>query len=326
MGFRTTQLVYVAAKLGLADLLAQEARTATDLAAATKVEPCALYRLLRALASLGIFAESDGGLFGMTPTAELLRRDRPGSLRSTVMLYGDEFLWRAYGQLFRAVETGQSAFSLVYGQSFYDYLGEHPASAALFHEAMTGFSQQEEIAILSAYNFSRYRSIIDIGGGQGELVFALLRAHSNLKAAIFDRTPPSEESLQMFASCGFAARAQFLQWDFFTAIPKGHDVYLLKSVIHNWDDAAAITILGRCRDAMPAEARLLLAERVIPAGNAPSEAKLFDINMLVSVGGQERTEAQYAALFDKAGLELTRAIPTASHLCLVEAAPKKLTA
>jgi len=322
MGFRTTQLVYVAAKLGLADLLAQEARTATDLAAATKVEPRALYRILRALASLGIFAESDGGLFAMTPTAELLRRDRPGSLRSTVMLYGDEFVWRAYGQLLRSVETGQCAFNHVYGQSFYDYLSEHPTKAALFHEAMTGFSQQEQVAILATYDFSAYRSIIDVGGGQGELMFALLRAHSSLKAVVFDRTPPSEESLQTFASSGVAERAEFVQGDFFTTIPKGHDVYVLKSVIHNWNDAAAIAILGKCRDAMPAGARLLLAERVIPAGNVPSEAKLFDINMLVSVGGQERTEAQYAALFDKAGLELTQTIPTASHLSLVEAVPK----
>ena len=169
MGFRITQLLYAAAKFGLADHLAQKPLTASELAPDIGVEALALHRLLRALASLGIFAETNGGRFEMTPMAELLRRDRPGSLRSTVMLYGDELLWRAYGQLSQAIESGKPAFDQVYGQPFYDYLSQHPASAALFHNAMTGFSEQEEAAIIAAYDFSSVHSIVDVGGGQGRL-------------------------------------------------------------------------------------------------------------------------------------------------------------
>jgi hypothetical protein len=322
MGFRVTQLIYVAAKLGLADHLARKPLTSPELAQALGINPGALYRLLRALASLGIFAQSNGGTFEMTPAAELLRRDKPGSLRSTAMLYGDQLLWHVYGQLSRAIETGKPAFDQVYGQSFYAYLDQHPDSAALFHDAMTGFSEQEEAAILAAYDFSAVRSIVDVGGGHGALVAALLRAHSDLQAVIFDRTPPADDALRLFSRSGRAARAKFIQGDFFDGVPPGGDLYLLKSVIHNWDDASATTILSKCHDAMPEHGRVLIAERVVPSGNLPSEAKLFDINMLVSVGGQERTEAEYAAILRGAGLELMKVVPTRSHLSLVEAVPR----
>jgi hypothetical protein len=282
----------------------------------------ALHRLLRALASLGVFAESDGGLFEMTPLADLLRRDQPGSLRGTAMIYGDEAIWRAYGRLADAVETGKPAFEQVHGQSLYDYLGTHPTTAALFHEAMSGFSEREAEAILAAYDFSAVHTVVDVGGGQGALATALLRAHANLQAVIFDLSPPADDAQQMLARSGVAARAKFVQGDFFTAVPEGGDLYLLKSVIHNWDDVGAVAILVKCREAMPSHGRLLLAERVIPVGNAASEAKLFDLNMLVTLGGQERTESQYAALLQGAGLELTLVVPTSSDLSLIEAKRK----
>lgn len=320
MGFRLTQLIYVAAKLELADHLAQGPLTAAKLALSLGVDAGALFRLLRALASLGVFAESTDGRFEMTPAAELLRRHTPGSLRSTALLYGDELLWRAYGQLSHAVETGGSAFEHAYGQSFYDYLDEHPNAAALFHAAMTGFSELEAAAILAAYDFSAVGSVVDVGGGQGAFVAALLRTHPDLQAIIFDRAPPTLDTQNFFAHSGIAGRSKFMQGNFFTAVPNGGRLYLLKSILHNWNDSAAATILGKCREAMTLDARLLVAERVIPAGNAPSEAKLFDINMLVTVGGRERSEAEYAALFRSAGLELTRVTPTRSDLSLVEAA------
>lgn len=322
MGFRVTQLIHVAAGLDLADHLAGKPRTAQELATLVKAEPAVLYRLLRALASIGVFAESSGGTFEMTPMAELLRRDRPGSLHSTAMLYGDPFIWDAYGRLSQAVVDGKSAFEHLYGQPFYDYLGRHPAAAALFHETMTGFSEQEAGAILVAYDFSAVRSIVDIGGGQGALMAALLRAHSHLSAVIFDQSPPGDDARRQFLESGIQARASFVQADFFAAVPDGADLYVLKSIVHNWNDSAAVAILRNCRQAMPPHGRLLLAERVVPPGNAPSEAKLFDINMLVTVGGQERTEAQYAALLHAAGLEMSRVIPTGSPLSLVEATPR----
>jgi hypothetical protein len=317
MGFRTTQLIYVAAKLGLADHLARGPLTTHELASTAGADPGALHRLLRALASLGLFAERSDGRFEMTAAAELLSREHPRSLRSTAMVYGDDVFWRAYGRLSHAVETGASAFAHVHGVPLYPYLDEHPEAAALFHGAMTGFSELEATAIIEAYDFSEARKVVDVGGGQGALMAALLLAHAHLEATIFDRSAPTAETQTRFEHCEIARRANFIQGDFFTAVPRGGDLYVLKSVIHNWDDAAAARILENCRLAMPPHGSVLVAERVIPTGNGPSEAKLFDINMLVSVGGQERTHAQYATLFRAAGLELTKVTQTKSHLSLL---------
>ncbi len=320
MGFRITQLIYVAAKLELADHLARGPLTAGELAPAVGADAGALFRLLRALASVGVFSEASDGRFEMTAAAELLRRNTPGSLRSTAMLYGDELLWCAYGRLSHAIETGQPAFEHIYGRSFYDYLSEHANSAALFHEAMTGFSELEAAAIIAAYDFSQVGTVVDVGGGQGALVAALLRAHPYLEAVIFDRSAPTQDTQESFTASDIAGRGKFIRGDFFTAVPGGGDLYLLKSILHNWNDPAAVAILQKCRTAMPTHARLLVAERVVPLGNSASEAKLFDINMLVSVGGRERTEAEYANLFRAANLQLTNISPTRSQLSLVEAA------
>ena len=320
MGFRITQLIYVAAKLELSECLARGPLTAQELAPIVGADAGALYRLLRALASLGVFVETTDARFKMTPAARLLQRNTPGSLRSTAMLYGDELLWRAYGRMSYAIETGQPAFEHVYGQPFYDYLGEHPNSALLFQEAMTGFSEMESAAIIAVCDVSQIRTVVDVGGGQGALAAALLRAHAHLKAVIFDRSGPTQDTQRIFALADIAGRGRFIQGDFFAHVPNGGDLYLLKSILHNWDDSAAGTILRKCRDAMPKHARLLVAERVIPPGNLPSESKLFDINMLVTVGGRERTEAEYASLFHMAGMELTKVTPTTSPLSLVEAA------
>jgi O-methyltransferase/methyltransferase family protein len=230
MGFRVTQLLYVAAKLGIADHLAQGPRTAGDLASVVAADAGALYRLLRALASLGIFAETADGRFELTTTAELLRRDRPGSLRSTALLYGDELLWRAYGCLSLAIETGHSAFEQVYGEPFYDYLSQHPNSASLFHEAMTGFSELEAAAIMAAYDLASVSAVVDVGGGQGALMAAFLRAHPHLRAIILDRSAPTDETQKLFAGSNIAGRGRFIQGDFFASIPDGGDLYVLKSI------------------------------------------------------------------------------------------------
>jgi|RhiMethySRZTD1v2_1073278.scaffolds.fasta_scaffold205124_2 hypothetical protein len=321
MGFRITQMIHVAAKLGLADQLARKPQSARELALVVGAEPVALHRLLRALASIGVFAESAGSVFETTPMAELLRRDRPGSLRSTAMLYGDELLWNAFGQLSRVIANGKSAFEHLHGQSFYEYLSEDSTAAALFNDAMTGFSEQEAGAILEAYDFSAVRAIVDVGGGQGALMAALLRAHASLHAVIFDRSAPTEDTRRLFERLDVLGRAEFVQGDFFAAVPEGGDLYVLKSIVHNWKDDAATTILRNCRLAMPPSGRLLVGERIIPPGNAAAEAKLFDINMMITVGGQERTEAQYAALFAAAGLKMVRVIPTRSPISLIEAVP-----
>jgi hypothetical protein len=321
MGFRTAQLIYVAAKLGLADCLEQGPQTPQALAQAVGAEPQALYRLLRALASLGIFAETAEGAFALTPPAQLLQTHTAGSLRHVAILYGEEWLWQAYGRMLHSIQTGQPAFEHTHGQSFYDYLRDYPRAAVQFHNAMSGYSAQEVAAILEAYDFSGFDKVVDVGGGHGTLIAALLRTHPHLSGVVFDLPPVVADAERLLGEAGMAARAECVAGDFFTAIPGGGDVYLLKSVLHNWDDAAAIHILQACRRVIATDARLLVVERVIPPGNIPAEAKLFDINMLVVVGGRERTESEYQALFQAAGFNLIRIILTHSPLSLIEGVP-----
>jgi hypothetical protein len=321
MGFRATQLVYVAAKLGLADLLRDAPQPPYRLAQAVGAEPQALHRLLRALASLGVFAETANGDFALTPMAQLLQTGETGPLRSLALLYGEPWLWEAYGRTLYSVQTGRPAFEHTHGQSFFDYLHDHSAAATLFHDGMSGYSAQEAPAILAGYDFSGVERVVDVGGGQASLVTALLQAYPDLSAVILDLELAGAGARRALAKAGFAERGTFVTGDFFVSIPEGGDLYLLKSVLHNWDDAAAVRILRRCREAMTADARLLVIERVIPLGNAPAEAKLFDINMLVVIGGRERTEGEYRALFEGAGLNLTRIIPTDLPLSLIEGTP-----
>jgi hypothetical protein len=320
MGFRATQLVYVAAKLGLADQLENGPQTAEALARAVGAAPRALYRLLRALASIGIFAENRDGAFALTPMARLLQ-SKPGSLRSSALIYGDAVFWSAYGQMLHSVQTGEPAFEHAHGTPLFSYLASDRRAGAVFHEAMREFSAREAAAILAAYDFSTFRNAVDIGGGQGMLIAALLEACPQLRGTVLDLDAAAEDAQRLFAQAKVADRASFVAGDFFGEIPPGGDLYLLKSVIHNWTDEAAVRILRGCRDAMAGEGRVLVIERLIPPGNEPSEAKLFDINMLVVLGSQERTEPEYTALFHAAGFELCRLIPTVSDMTLIEGRP-----
>jgi hypothetical protein len=321
MGFRASQLIYVAAKLGLADRLAAGPQSATTLASVVGAAPQPLYRLLRALASIGIFAETANGMFELTPSARLLQHDVPGSLRSTALLYGDEVFWAAYGGMIHSVRTGEPAFEHRHGEPMYAYLAGHAGTASLFDAAMSGFSEREVVAILAAYDFSGFTTVVDVGGGQGTLLAALLEAYPRLRGIILDRNEVAEGAGRLLAQAGLTERATFVAGNFFQAVPPNGDAYLLKSVIHNWDDAAARSILANCRQAMRPDARLIVMERVVPPAGVPSEAKLFDINMLVTVGGQERTEEQYRELFDMAGFDMTRIKATTSPLTLIEGVP-----
>jgi len=321
MGFRTTQLVHVAARLGIADLLADGAKDAPTLAAAVRAHPQALYRLLRALSSLGIFAETKDGRFELTPLADTLRRGVPRSLRDVALLYGDEWLWRAYGRLSHSVMTGQPAFDDAHGQTFYEYLHDFPDAASAFNRAMTAFSEQEAAAILAAYDFSSASTLVDIGAGQGALLIAILRAYPHAHGVLFDQDGVADHARHALVQAGLADRCDIAAGSFFEAVPAGGDVYLLKSVLHNWDDAACLTILRNCHAVAHRGSRLLIVERIIPQGNEPSEAKLFDINMLVVPGGLERTAAEYRQLLGEAGFDLIRVIPTKAPVSIIEGAP-----
>ena len=322
MGFRTTQLIYAAAKLGIADLLKDGPRDAATMASVVGAHPRALYRLLRALASLGIFAETTDGRFQLTAFAQTLRSDVPGSLRGLALLFGDEWLWHAYGRTLYSVTTGLPAFDVVHGHAFYEYLHLRPEAASTFDHAMTANSEQEAAAILAAYDFSGASTLVDIGGGEGGLLAAILRAYPPARGILFDQGSVLDRAGSVIAHAGLANRCAMIPGDFFATVPTGGDLYLLKSILHNWDDRRSITILRNCRDAMGRDSRLLVVERVVPEGNEPSEAKLFDINMLIALGGLERTEREYQEIFETAGFQLTRIIPTKSAVSIVEGVPR----
>jgi hypothetical protein len=321
MGFRMTQMIYVAARLGLADELRVGPQPVQQLAQAVQADAQSLYRLLRALAGLGLFVEIAEHTFALTPLGHLLCSDTPGSLHSVALLYGSEWLWQAYGQMLYSVQTGGQAFAHVHGEDLFAYLHSHPAAAAQFHAAMSGFSALEASAILAAYDFSACTEIVDVGGGQGTLLAAILHSHPQATGVLFDLPPVAEAAKFELAKAGLSERTSCIGGSFFEAIPSGGDAYLVKSVLHNWRDADCIAILRRCRQAMDEGARLLIIERIVPEGNQPAEAKLFDINMLVVVGGQERTEREYRHLLEASGFVVQEVTATQSPLSIIEASP-----
>jgi O-methyltransferase domain/Dimerisation domain len=320
-GFRLTQCIAVAARLGLADRLHDGPRSAETLAEAAGVEAVALRRLMRALASEGVFAETADGNFETTALGDMLRSDAPSSLREVAMLYGEPWLWQAYGDLLHSVRTGRPAFEHVHGQSFYGFLQEQPGPSAVFQRAMSGFTAHEVAAISSACDLSTARTVVDVGGGHGALMTAVLGRHPALHGIVLDLPEVIGGARYALGETGLSERCQCVGGDFFEAVPSGGDVYLMKSVLHNWGDDDAMRILRVCRRAMQEEARLIVAERVVPKGNGACEAKLFDINMMVTVGGQERTLDEYRELMNAAGLRLIRSADTASSLSVIEAVP-----
>ena len=322
MGFRNTQLVAVAAKLNLAEYVKNGPKTSMQLSATTGIGAGSLYRLLRALTSIGIFDEIDKNTFAITPLGSLLCDQTPHSLRSVAILYGEEWLWKAYSQLSYSIEKGQPAFDYVHGQSLYDYLKHDHVAAEKFNNAMSAFSQNEAEAISGAYSFSSAQRIVDIGGGQGAFVSALLKVNPHLSGIVFDR-PDVIDTIQTGVTTSEKnLKISYAPGDFFSEVPDGGDTYILKSVLHNWDDNSCITILRNCRKAMKDDGRLLIIERIVPSGNEKSEAKLFDVNMLVMTGGQERTGEEYGKLLTAAGYTLSRVISTLSPVGIIEAIPK----
>jgi SAM-dependent methyltransferase len=319
LGLRTTQLIAVAAQLGIADALCDTPRSVAALADELRVDADALRRLLRALARLGVFAEADDGRIAHTPLSQPLRRAADRSLHHVAQLYGAPWLWQAYGALLHSVRSGRPAFEHVHGQPFYDYLDSHPAAAEQFNRTMSAFTAHEVAALAVACDLAGAGTVVDVGGGHGALVAALLQRHPRLRGVVFERADVVDGARRTLADAGLAARSVCIAGDFFERVPDGGDVYLLKSVLHNWRDDDALRILRACRRALPPHARLLIAERVIAPGAAGTEAALFDINMMVTVGGQERSEPEYAALLGAAGLRWRRTSATASPLSVIEA-------
>ena len=315
-----TQAVYISAKLGVADLLQAQPRSCNSLAECTRTHPHALYRVLRALASVGIFHEDENRCFRLTPMAEHLRTDEPGSLRAFAIMLGEREHWRAWEGLMHSVQTGNCAFEQVFGMPHFEYFERHPESGRVFDAAMTSRSGSENQAIIAAYDFANARTVVEVGGGQGSLLEAILRINREARGVLFDLAQVIASARNRMEEAEQSTRCEFVAGDFFTAVPSGGDLYVLKKVIHDWDDERATVILSNCRRAMTAAGRLLLIEPVVPEGNDPSFSKLLDLLMLVwTSGGLERTRAEHEALLSAAGFKLRRVIPTHVAVDLLEA-------
>jgi hypothetical protein len=315
------QAIHVAAKLGIADIVAKAPAPVEELAAATKSNAPALNRLLRFLASIGIFAEDAAGKYQQTPLSDTLRSEHPQSLRSAAILFGSGILWRAYGELSKTIADGQPAFNHVFGTSFFEYLGAHSEDAAIFNAAMTSISGAELPAIIAAYDYAGFDRIVDVGGGQGALLHGILTANPKPRGVLFD-LPSVVAGAGPLRNGQIAERCEIIGGDFFQAIPEGADLYLTRAVIHDWNDADALKILKNCRRAIPAHGRLLLVESVMKPANQPDFGKFNDLTMLaLAPGGKERTEAEFAELLQASGFSLTRVIPVTPLMSIMESMP-----
>jgi ubiquinone/menaquinone biosynthesis C-methylase UbiE len=321
-GYWISAALGVAAELNLEDLMANGSRASTDLARMTGTNPSALYRLLRTLASVGLFTEVEPEHFALTEMGDLLRTDHPKSLHGLTRYNCGETQWRRFGALRQSINTGQSVDLQVFGVRMRTYWAEHPEARAIFDVAMRSIAVQVLDAVVSAYDFSPFHTVVDVGGGYGALLSAILTRTPGLRGVLFDRPEVVEGAKSSLASAGVLDRCEVVGGDMFVEIPRGGDAYVCSRVIHDWDDERATVALRNCRRVLAPSGALLVVEEVIPPGDAPSYGKLSDLNMLVGPGGQERTEAEYRALYTAAGFTLTRVMPTQSRMSIIVGIPR----
>jgi hypothetical protein len=314
-----SKLVFVTAKLGLADLLASGPKTADEIAAATGTFAPALYRLMRTLSALGVVAEDDSKRFTSTPLGESLKTGAPGSARATVLTLGGPIMVSAFDEIMHSLETGEPGFDKANGMRVFDYLAQHPDEASLFSETMVGIHGDEPAAVAAAYDFSGLGTIVDVGGATGNLISTVLKQHPGPRGILFDLPHVVADAPAFLSPTGVADRVSIESGSFFESVPAGADAYLLSHIIHDWSEEQCLTILGNVRKAMKPDSKVLLIEMVLPKGNEFHLGKLLDMVMLVVPGGQERTDTEYATLLEKAGLKLVRVVPTASPVSVVEA-------
>jgi len=316
-----SQMVFVAAKLGIADALARGPLKPAVLAKRVGAHPASLQRILRALASVGIFAETSDGRFRLTPVGATLRSDTPGSLHSFALMVVEGYNWDAWGNLLEGVRSGEVPFQQVFGLPVFEYLRAHPEDDRIFSQSMASISGPENDAVARAYDFGRFTTLVDVGGAHGHLLATILRRHRRLRGVLYDQPQvvASATKSGFVTAKGIATRCTIEGGSFFESVPKGADAYIMKYILHDWNDEQCVTILRHCRAALAPGGRILVAEHVIRPGNQADWGKLLDINMLALTGGQERTRDEFRTLFARAGLRLQKVHPTAAALSLLEA-------
>ncbi len=320
-GFQISQAIHVAAVLGVADHMTSGPRPSDEIAAAVGAHPRTLYRLLRALAAIGVFREHEQRRFSLTPMGECLRSDADHPVRPFAVFIGQAYQWQTWGHLLHSVKTGENAFRTLHGMGSWAYRAQHPEQNAIFNAAMTGNSRRIDRAIVTAYDFSRCQRIADIGGGQGSLLAAILTANPAARGVLFDLPHVVATATPVLAAAGVENRCEVIGGSMFDLVPEGCDVYLLKYIIHDWDDANCARILQTCRRAMRAGARLLVIDRLLGPPNEDAAVKFSDLNMLVGPGGQERTREEFTALFQAGGFRLADVVSTSAPVRLIIGEP-----
>jgi hypothetical protein len=313
-----TQCLAVVAKLDIADRLKEGERSISLLAAESNVHERALYRVMRVLASSGVFVETKPEHFALTPLAEPLRSDSPSTLKDFAIFFGHPVHNAAYANMMHSVRTGETAFDHTHGTELFDYFKTDADFFSIFNDAMTSNSHREARAIAAAYPFSRFGTLTDVGGGRGFLLSEVLKTAPNLKGILFDLPEVVADAKATFADANLGDRLSIEGGSFFESIPVRADAYMMKHIIHDWDDSRATTILRNCVESMNPDGRVLVIDYVIPENNEAHIGKLLDIEMLLLPGGLERTRTEFERLFTAAGLKLTNIIPTAAPICVVE--------
>ena len=314
-----SHVLYVAAKLGIADHLAKGRTRVDDLASATKTHSVSLGRFLRTLGHLGLVTEDGAGHFTLTSLGEALKTGAPGAARSAILTLASPWITSGWEHLLESVQTGRPGLEQALGMPIFDWLAKHPEEASLFSETMVSFHGAEPAAVAAAYDFSRLTTIVDVGGATGNLLAAILDKYPESRGILYDLPHVVRDAPKLIQGRGLADRVTIVSGSFFERVPEGGDAYLLSHIIHDWTEEQCLTILGHCRRVMMPTSRVLIIEMVLPPGNAPHPGKMLDMMMLVGPGGQERTEPEYRALLSKAGLRLTKVEPTDSAVSIVEA-------
>jgi hypothetical protein len=317
-GFAVSQAISVAARLGIADLLADGPKGGDELAAAVGADAGALSRVLRFLAGHGVFAEAADGRFELTPLARCLQAGAPGSMRARAIFWGEDWVWRPWGELLYSVRSGRPAFDHIYGTGAFDFLARNPRAGEVFHAAMSAQAAWEAAAVVAAYDFSTVDVIVEVGCGDGGLLSAILARHPRARGVFFDQPRVVERAKALVQATEVRERSAFVAGDFFESVPPGGRAYVLKHVIHDWDDARATGILQNCRRAMAGNGRVLIVEGIVGPANEPDLVKLLDLQMLVRQPGRERTAHEYRALLAAAGFGPTRIVPTRAQVSVIE--------
>lgn len=319
------QAVYAAVELGLAERLAEGPRPAAELAAVCGVPADTLERLLRALTTVEVFVQNPDGTFAVTETGQRLRADHPESIRSWVIWWSSNLAY-AWAELLYSVKTGKSARTLVQGVEGFEHLDQNAEQAAVFNQALVELTRLSAAAIAAHYDFSPFQTVMDVGGGYGELLRTILHKNPDLRGILFDRAHALGGALDRFRKEGLEGRCEFVEGDFFEEVPAGADVLVLKSIIHDWPDDKAVRILENCRRALPAHGKLLVIGRIMPERLLPTDEHRdlarSDLTMLVALGAAERSAPEYRSLLEKAGFDDGEIIPAGMGHSVIEASPR----